>query len=92
MSCRWQQAQTLTRILLRPPGDGQMDGVSPVAQVSIINTRKRGSRGDGGVQCHDAKCCDTALMCAWKKGEEEVVILFYCRFRRTDSVPRRALM
>lgn len=44
MPSQWQRSKTLTRIQLRPPGDGQMDtaDVSPVPSVSIIDPQKKG--------------------------------------------------
>lgn len=82
MPSQWQRSKTLTRIQLRPPGDGQMDtaNVSPVPPVSIIDPRKRGKRrhdrhNDPASECKVLHCCFYVCVFA-RPGEEQVVILF----------------
>lgn len=92
MPSQWQGSKTMTRIQLCPPGDGQMDNVSPVPPVSIIDPRKMGEKRD--VTDHNdpaserkvLHCCFYVHVCP-HPGEEVVAIVPHS-FRCTNSIRR----
>lgn len=83
MPSQWQRSQTLTRIQLRPPGDGQMDtaNVSPVPPVSIIDPRKEGEtdmreHNDPVSECKVPRSC--FYVCVFPHREAASCDSFYC--------------